>query len=121
MIVRSATQGVWRWPLQENEDQALDLGRALRAAASPEVIKTLRYRATHGPTALARRAALLALEGREPDLWWEPVTRAFHDDLDPTVRQAAADFLARALADERYVAIHPTLRMTLVQGLTNLP
>jgi len=103
------------------EDQALELARVLRDAGNPEVIKALRVRATRGKTAVARRGALLALEGREPSVWWEPVTRAYKDDPDAAVRQDAADLLARALANPRYASIHATLRVTLIQGLANLP
>ena len=64
---------------------------------------------------------MLALEGREPEIWWEPVTRAYKDDPDASVREDAAEILARALASPRYAAIHATLRMTLIQGLAKLP
>lgn len=106
--------------MSTEEDQALELARILREAENPEVVKALRKRAVHSDSALARRGALLALEGRAPTAWWEPVTRAYKDDPDASVRQEAADVLARALANPAYRSIHAAVRMTLIQGLGNL-
>ena len=103
--------------MNTEERQALEFARVLRAAVHPDVVKALRVRARQGSTPLARRAALLALEGRESDAWWEPVTRAFLEDADPDVRSEAADILARALADPAFAEVHAELRTILVEGL----
>ncbi|MDF1700357.1 MAG: hypothetical protein P1V36_04290 [Planctomycetota bacterium] len=103
------------------EQQALEFARTLQAAVHPEVVKALRVRARTGTTPLARRAALLALEGRDADVWWDPVTLAFCEDADATVRGDAADILARALADPRHAAVHAALREILIRGLTRTP
>lgn len=99
------------------ERQALEFARVLRSAVHPDVVKALRVRSRRGATPLARRAALLALEGRAADDWLEPVLRAFTEDRDATVRSEAADILARALADPDWEHLHAELREVLVQGL----
>lgn len=99
------------------ERQALEFARVLRAAVHPDVVKALRVRSRKGATPLARRAALLALEGRDADVWLEPVIRAFTEDRDPSVRSEAADILARALADPAWADLHAELRGVLIQGL----
>lgn len=102
------------------EQQALEFARVLQRAVHPDVVKALRVRATKGSTPLARRAALLALEGRDPAVWWEPVTRAFRKDDVPAVRREAADILARALANPELGDLHVALRETLVRGLVDI-
>ena len=99
------------------EQQALEFARVLRAAVHPDVVGALRVRSRRGSTPLARRTALLALEGRDAAVWWDPVVRAFREDADRTVRAEAADILARALANPDYAPLHAELRMLLIEGL----
>ena len=89
----------------------------LRFARSAEVVTELQRRAREGARPIDRRAALLALETRDPDAWLAPATDAYNEDPEPKVRDTAADVLARGLVDRRYRSVHDEARATIATRL----
>ena len=100
-----------------DEQTALRLGRVLRDAKQEEVARALAARAVDAPSALTRLAAVVALELRAPEVWFEAVQGAYLADADARVRTEAARLLGRALQDRAQAAVHAQARDTLVKGL----
>jgi len=94
-------------------------GALMGASKDPHFIDELRSRVQHAKTPFARRAALLALEGQHSEIWWKPAFHAYRSDEDVTVRDEAADLLARHLADAKFRARHAHFRAELEKGLAS--
>jgi HEAT repeat protein len=92
-----------------DERTALRLARVLRFSHEPALLDHLRDRVTSGPNPIDRRVAIIALDGEHPDIWYGPVTTAYAEDRDATVRDEASMLLSHALADRRNIQIHRDL------------
>lgn len=96
---------------------AVRLGRALRNARFDGMAADLSRRATEARGALERRGAVIALEHRPPEQWFDAVATAYRSDDDGAVREEAANVLGRALVDRMQRSHHDRIRATLATGL----
>jgi hypothetical protein len=96
---------------------ALALAVVLRHVPDPQLGRRLASLAEDAPDAHHRRAAILALEGRDAALWFDPVTRAFRADSSSDVRTDAARVLSRSLRDRAFAPRQSDVRTALLAGL----
>lgn len=89
------------------------LGRLMRAATDEDFLDEMAARVRFAETPLARRAAIIALEGRPLKVWWKPLLAAHSTDENEAVRAEAMDVLQRHLEDERFKHKHEELRKKL--------
>lgn len=102
---------------EEDEATAVRIGRALRNARFDGMAADLSRRATEARGALERRGAVIALEHRSPEQWFDAVATAYRSDDDGAVREEAANVLGRALVDRMQRSHHDRIRATLATGL----
>lgn len=102
-----------------SDEAAVALARALRYADAPGLEAALAERARAAPSPIHRLAAIVALEGREPEAWFVPVRDAFRADADARVRDEAGNVLARALADRGQSSHQAAVRDVLLADLSS--
>ncbi|MEM8886029.1 MAG: hypothetical protein AAGD14_18335, partial [Planctomycetota bacterium] len=100
----------------EDEKMASRFARMLRWNEDADFVAEMRDLALEGESARERRTALLALESKSVDVWWEPAVKAYRVDASPAVRDEAAGVLGRHLSDRRYVRTHAGIRSVLKEG-----
>lgn len=110
---------LWRAIEASEREEALSLARILRFSKTRALGARLAALLAGAQDPVHREAALVALAGREADLWFEPVTAAFARDSDERVRRRAAQFLGQALGDRAYLPERERLRAPLLEALAS--
>lgn len=100
-----------------DEALAIRLARILRSSSDDGFLQEMVRRVTGAREPMQRRTAMLVLETKDARLWYDPVTTAYHKDVEPVVRDEAAYVLGRSLADRKHIRVHRKLRADIQSEL----